>query len=200
MEEIISPEGVGQSRQWVRLGFDGVHVANSLIDSIIVCDKEIDLSKEDFALHVQLEHPGIRDRITYSKVFDCVLLAIGARHTEMNLLRAVLVLLKHIFLDQVSVLLGFQSKRAQDLISRGSNHHMSWQVFLIFYTAFALQLMYMYVFVTEWLKDGKTPPVGELMIWKMKVTINMKVVQVSATRRMVTWQKNWASITKIPSQ
>ena len=58
----------------------------------------------------------------------------------------------------------------------------------------------MYVFVTEWLKDGKTLSVRELMIWKMKVTINMKVVQVSATQRMVTWQKNWASVTKIPSQ
>ena len=49
--------------------------------------------------------------------------------------------------------------------------------------------MYMYVFVTEWLKDGKTLSVGELMIWKMKVTINMKVVQVSATQRMVNWTK-----------
>ena len=158
---------VGVKRKWLRVGFDGVPygIASSLIDNTVVCnscDKEMNIAKTPFQQHVESEHPG--QDIEYTKVFRDIFLVPGAGHIEINLLRAIFGICKHICLDHISDRLGFRSTRAKAFISRGSNHHVTWQVFVIMYRAFALELAYEYYL--DCIRNDRVPSQRDWQEWR----------------------------------
>ena len=142
----------------MRVGFDGVPygIASSIIDNTVlcsICQQEVDVSKEPFSVHAETEHPG--RAVESVKLFGDILLTPGAGHTEINILRAIFSFCKIICIDHIADRLGFRSKRAKEFISRGSNHHVTWQVFLIMFTAFALELAYEYY--ADCVRQGRRP-------------------------------------------
>ena len=165
---------VGVKRKWVRVGVDGVpyNIAASLLDNNVVCDvcqAVIDVSHTPFSMHVDLEHPGQTD-IGHKKLFDYVLLTPGAGHMEINLLRAIFKLCRHICLEQISDLLGFRTKGSKEFVVRGSNHHVTWQVFLIMYQAFALELASVYY--VECRRNGGVPSQADWHRWRENDVVN----------------------------
>ena len=167
LRNLKEQSGVGKQRKWVRMGFDGVPygIASSIIDNTVVCSvckQELNISKRPFSEHAEAEHPG--QEVECTKLFDDVLLVPGTGHMEINLLRAVFALCKDICVDHIADLLGFRSKRAKEFITRGSNHHVTWQVFLIMYKAFAMELAYEYY--ADCVRRDMVPSQKEWAIWR----------------------------------
>ena len=125
------------------------NIANNLIQNYVSCDKcgdELDLAKTKFDMHVSQKHPRQKN-VTYSKVFCNILLVPGLGHMEINLMRGLMPLCKLYCLNYASKCLDFVSSKAQDYISNGLNHHLSWQVLHITMEALAQETMY--EFITE---------------------------------------------------
>ena len=89
LEKLVEQSNVGETRQWIRVGFDGVPygISSSIIASVVVCNvchAEVDTKQTPFELHVEQEHPGQTD-IGHKLLFDNILLTPGAGHAEINL-------------------------------------------------------------------------------------------------------------------
>ncbi|XP_038068103.1 uncharacterized protein LOC119737671 [Patiria miniata] len=168
--------GVGTDRSWIRVGFDGVpyRIANLLIKNTImceVCNEHIDISVTPFDAHCEIKHPGVYD-IGSKKLLDDILLTPGAGHAEINLLRAIFSLTRVIFMEHIAGCLGFCSKRAKDFVIRGSNHHVTWQIFDIVLKAFALELCYTYVSQNREENENFLPTAEDFVMWKNTRVIN----------------------------
>jgi hypothetical protein len=104
------------------------------------------LKHESFELHVLSCHGGLeKENATFKKVFDRILLTPGAGHIEINLLRACFLFCKNIFIEHIAGLLGFCSKKAKEFIVSCGNHHVSWQIAMIIFHAFSMELCYSYI-------------------------------------------------------
>ena len=168
LQNLAGQADVGKRRKWIRVGFDGVpyNIAASLIDNVVVCNvcgAEVDTKKQPFAQHIQSNHPGQTD-IGHKLLFDYILLTPGAGHIEINLLRAIFKLCKHICLWHIADRLGFKSKAAKEFVITGSNHHVTWQIFYIMFQAFARELAHEYF--CECVRNGRIPSQKDWARWR----------------------------------
>lgn len=120
---------IGKTREWVRVGCDGVpySIADKLINNLVlckVCNSHIDTCKETIESHFIDVHPE-NTNVEFAKVFDSILLVPGAGHIELNFLRALFKFCRHVFLEILAQKLGFCSKKAKEFIINCRNHHLS---------------------------------------------------------------------------
>ena len=86
-----------------------------------------------------------------------MLLVVGAGHMEKNLLLAVFQLCSKLFIEKLSDVLGFCSKKAIEYIVNCSNGHLGWQISSIAYEAFSRKLVFVYLLECLGKKEKPTP-------------------------------------------
>lgn len=97
----------------------------------------------EYQKHHMEKHPGM-SQLAF-KEFDWIYLRIGAGHLEMNVIRAFFELNWVPFLKKMCEILGFKTERAQAFAKTCKDHHLAWQLLLIFHTAATRELVLPYV-------------------------------------------------------
>ena len=105
--------------------------------------------------------------LTAFREFSWLVPVLGLYHLKLNATRTFLKRNWDVFISVLVYQLGFQSPKAQQYLLKGSNHHKSWQLMKVLYTAFSLELVYPYV--TEIQKLDKTPTVEGYWQWSEQV-------------------------------
>ena len=76
--------------------------------------------------------------------FGNLLLAPGPGHIEKNFLLTVFKFTKNIFMLKVADKLGFKSIKTKEFAINCRDHHLSWQIAMIVFEAFAKELICLY--------------------------------------------------------
>ena len=100
------------------------------------CGDIVDLKEESFEEHLNRLHHG-EVNIRMEKFFGSLLLAPGPGHIEKNFLLTVFKFTKKIFMLKVADKLGFKSTKVKDFVTNCGDHHLSWQIAMIVFEAFA---------------------------------------------------------------
>ena len=86
---------------------------------------------------------------------------------EINLICAVFHLTKDFCINHTADFLGFRSTKAKQFISGAANHRLSWQVMNIVFTAFAMELLSVYVWDCK--RMSIEPSNRHLHEWKQNI-------------------------------
>ena len=153
-------------RTWNRVGFDGAsyRIAKELINNTVKCLKcgdMIDLKEESFEEHLEELHHG-EVKISMDNVFGNLILAPGPGHIKKNFLLTLFKFTKNIFMLKVADKLSFKSTKAKEFIINCGDHHLSWQIAMIVFEAFAKDLIHVYIELCS--DEGVLPDSSQLMI------------------------------------
>ena len=151
---------------WIRVGFNGVpySIAKELIENTVKCldcGDMIDLKEEPFEEHLEELHHG-EESINMGNFFGNLLLAPGPGHIEKNFLLTVFKFTKNIFMLKVDDKLGCKSTKAKEFVINCGDHHLSWQIAMIVFEAFAKELIHVYIEHCN--GEGVLPDTSQLII------------------------------------
>ena len=104
------------------------------------------------------------------KFFGNLILAPGLGHIEENFLLTVFKFMKNIFMPKVADKLGFKSTKAKEFAINCGDHHLSWQIAMIVFEAFAKELIH--VSIEHCNSEGVLPDNNRLMISCNEQVIN----------------------------
>ena len=93
---------------------------------------------EEFVIHHNNYHEG--QKFTYFKEFSYFYMRIGAGHYEHNLLKSLFEILWPIGLEKLCEIMGFSSPNSKEYAKKCKSHHLSWELLLVYYTAFLKEL------------------------------------------------------------
>ena len=151
LREIGKRNGVsiygGNDRAWTFVCCDGLpfNIVRKLISDGLLCIhcKGFYIGMNELCLHHHEIHPG--KELSFLHEFSWVFPIIGNGHYEHTLLRSFFDINWIPFLECVAEEIGYKSNKSKAYIKSANNHHMSWQILLLLFDGFLLELMNMYI-------------------------------------------------------
>ena len=164
VREQSNTSGEKKAREWTYVWCDAVPylLGSKVQDETLKCALcEEMVKKTDMKQHQTQNH---QDQETeYETWFDDIFLRPGPGHIELNMARALMKLLWDPFLQHFTILLGFRSPRAQEIIHNGVDHHRSRQIISTLLNAFSKELIR--PFVLEQRRKGEDADVNKYFEW-----------------------------------
>ena len=153
----------GGDREWLFIECDGLPygIIRDIIRHVWRCDlcKSCFYKIESFHDH----RCYIIDKAIPKREFSWLIPISGLLHFEMNGARAFLKRNVAVFIRAMGNQLGFKSPKAQEYLLKGSDHHKTWQLLEMLYSAVGLELLHPYVM--QACKSKSNPTVSGYWNW-----------------------------------
>ena len=136
-------------RSWLVVWSDGIPYLYSmrLQQNIYICascNEYVDVRKESLTDHASKPNHDPQNFNVFSRAFGDFIFRPGPGHIELNMARCLLNFCWPVLLPVVGSL-GFRTKKAQDVVKRGADHHRSKQILFTLFKALAHELIVPYV-------------------------------------------------------
>lgn len=136
-------------RSWLVVWSDGILYLYGMrlqqnINICASCGEHVDIRKESLTDHASKPHHDSNNFNVFSRAFGDFIFRPGPGHIELNMARCLLNFWWPVLLPIVNSL-GFRTKKAQDVVKRGADHHRSKSILLTLFKALARELIVPYV-------------------------------------------------------
>ncbi|XP_071139288.1 uncharacterized protein [Mytilus edulis] len=163
----------GNNRHWTFVCCDGRphSLYQKLLTESVICSycNQAFLNRKAYKDHHKLKHQGKSS--TFSLEFDWLYMRIGLGHFEMNVIKSFFELNWTPFLEKMCEIMQFTSDNAKNFAKTCKDHHVAWQLLLVFHTTSLKEMVV--PFVRYMMKQGEMPtPDKYLLFYKEFMSSN----------------------------
>ncbi|CAC5417346.1 unnamed protein product [Mytilus coruscus] len=170
LDHIRNTCNIPEERKWVVVWSDGIPYLFAMrlqqhLYACSSCDNIVDTRTETPQDHVKKQNHPIDSVL--KKYFGDFVFRPGPGHIELNMAKTLLHFSWPV-LSSIVQLLGFRTKKAQDVVKRGANHHRSKQILFTFFDSVLKELLVLFIrnapqnisasSFHEWVRDSVKSP------------------------------------------
>ncbi|CAC5389991.1 unnamed protein product [Mytilus coruscus] len=149
----------GQDRHWTFVCCDGRphSLYHKILDECIICCycQNSFMSRKLYREHHKINHANLIP--SFAKEFDWLYLRIGLGHYEMNVIKSFFELNWTPYLESMCELLNFTTDNAKTFAKTCKDHHVAWQLLLVFHTTAMKEMVLPFVRKMILSKESPTP-------------------------------------------